>query len=290
MSPVFVVVVDVFVHEALEMVFVQNDHVIEQIPAAGTDEAFRHTVLPRALEAGALGLNAEALDCFNDFLIETPTAIEDQVLRRGIIWKGLAQLLDHPCTCRMFGDIELQNSSPIMGDDEEAVQYAEGKRRHDEEIHRGDHFAMVAEECSPSLCRLRISGRSSHPAQHRTLRDIETKHLELAMNPWRSPSPVFGNHAEDELAQFLVHAFSSRTLAMPGEPGLIELEAGSMPANNSLGLNEDQSSLPSRPEAPQHNPEESVGIGKPWPRAMSREDQNLLPQSQVFQEKMMACA
>jgi hypothetical protein len=31
-----------------------------------------------------------------------------------------------------------------------------------------------------------------------------------------------------------------------------------MPANNSLGLNEDQSSLPSRPEASQHDPEESI--------------------------------
>jgi hypothetical protein len=43
-----------------------------------------------------------------------------------------------------------------------------------------------------------------------------------------------------------------------------------MPADNSLGLNEDQSSLPSWPEAPQHNPEESIGIRKPEPRAMSR--------------------
>jgi hypothetical protein len=61
-----------------------------------------------------------------------------------------------------------------------------------------------------------------------------------------------------------------------------------MPTNNGPGLNKDQSSPPSRPEAPQHNPEESVGIRKTRPWAMSREDQNLLPQSQVFQEKMMA--
>jgi hypothetical protein len=141
---------------------------------------------------------------------------------------------------------------------------------------------MIFQKRHPSLRRLGISRSLSHPAQHRTLRDIETKHFELAMNPWRSPSFVFGNHAKDELAQFLVHAFSSRTIAMPGEPGPIELEASSMPANNSLGLNEDQSSVPSRPEAPQHNPEESVGIGKPWARAMSREDQNLLPQGQVL--------
>jgi hypothetical protein len=61
-----------------------------------------------------------------------------------------------------------------------------------------------------------------------------------------------------------------------------------MPTDNRLGSNKDQSSQPSRPDTPQSNPEETIGTGKPWPRAMSREDQNLLPQSQVFQEKTMA--
>jgi hypothetical protein len=43
-----------------------------------------------------------------------------------------------------------------------------------------------------------------------------------------------------------------------------------MPANDSLRLNEDQGSPPSRPEVPQHNPKESVNAGKSWPRAMPR--------------------
>jgi hypothetical protein len=182
----------------------------------------------------------------------------------------------------MPGHVELQNTPPVVSDDKETIKDAKRERRHCEEIHCSNRFTMIFQKRHPSLRRLGISRSLSHPAQHRTLRDIETKHFELAMNPWRSPSFVFGNHAKDELAQFLVHAFSSPTLAMPGEPGPIELEASSMPANNSLGLNEDQSSVPSRPEAPQHNPEESVGIGKPWARAMSREDQNLLPQGQVL--------
>jgi hypothetical protein len=60
-----------------------------------------------------------------------------------------------------------------------------------------------------------------------------------------------------------------------------------MPTNNGLGLNNDQSSPPSRPEALKHNP---GGIGQSSEnvaRAMSRENLNPLPQSQVFQEKMM---
>ena len=65
MSPVFVVIANVVGHKALEMTLVDHDHMIEQIAAAGTDEAFRHTVTLGALEAGALGLNAETLDCFS---------------------------------------------------------------------------------------------------------------------------------------------------------------------------------------------------------------------------------
>jgi hypothetical protein len=61
-----------------------------------------------------------------------------------------------------------------------------------------------------------------------------------------------------------------------------------MPTDNRLGSNEDQGFLPSRPDTPQSNPEKAISTGKPWPRAMSREDQNLLPQSQVFQEEMTA--
>jgi hypothetical protein len=107
------------------------------------------------------------------------------------------------------------------------------------------------------------------------------------MNPRRSPGFVFGHHTEDEFTQFPVQALSSRTLATPGKPGPIEPEASSMPTDKRLGSNEDQGPFPPRPGAPQHNPEESVGIRKTRPWAMSREDQNLLPQSQVFQEKVM---
>jgi hypothetical protein len=215
MRPVIVEVANVFVHEALEMAFVQNDDVIEQIPPAGTNEAFRYTILPRALKTGSLGLNPETLDRRKYLFTEISPTIKDQVLRRGIIGKRLADLLRHPCARRMLRHVEVKYASPVVRDDEEAVQHVEGKRRHSKEIHRGDCLAVIAEECCPSLCGLRISWRSSHPAQHGALRDIKTEHLELAMNPRRSPGFVFGYHAEDEFTQFPVHAFSSCTLAMP---------------------------------------------------------------------------
>jgi hypothetical protein len=48
----------------------------------------------------------------------------------------------------------------------------------------------------------------------------------------------------------------------------------------------DQGPLPFRPETPQSNVKETIGTGKPLAEAMSRQDHNLLSQSQVFQERM----
>lgn len=178
--------------------------------------------------------------------------------------------------------IEMKDAPPVMSNDEETVENAEGECRHGEEIHGGDRFAVIIQKSSPSFRRLRIPWCLPHPTQNSSLRYFPAEHLQFAMDSRSSPASVFGHHLEDEIAQFPAQAFPSCTLAMPGEPGPIELEPSSMPANNSLGLNEDQSSLPTRPEPPQHNPKESVGTGKPWPRAMSREDQNLLSQGQVL--------
>jgi hypothetical protein len=88
----------------------------------------------------------------------------------------------------MFGHIAVENPSPVMRNDEEAVQHAKLQCRHSEEVHRGDGFPMVTQERRPSLCWLRTPRRSPHPAQHGPLGNIEAKHSQLAMNAWRTPS------------------------------------------------------------------------------------------------------
>jgi hypothetical protein len=52
MRPVVVIVADVFVHQAFQMPFIKNDHVVEQIAAAVADPPLGNTVLPRTAEAG----------------------------------------------------------------------------------------------------------------------------------------------------------------------------------------------------------------------------------------------
>ena len=107
MSPIFMVVIDVLVQEALQMALIQHDHVVEQVTAAVADKALRDSVLPWAQQTRSLGLNTEALDRINHILIEVRAAIEYEIARRGVVRKRIPQLLDYPRTRRMSGHVEM---------------------------------------------------------------------------------------------------------------------------------------------------------------------------------------
>jgi hypothetical protein len=147
---------------------------------------------------------------------------------------------------------------------------------------------MIAQKGRPSLRRLRTPWRSPHPAQDGSLRNIEAKHGQLAVNAWSTPGRVLCYHAEDEFAQFDADTFPARANSMPRKPCPIDFESGLMPSHNSFRLNQNQRLLPSTPESPQHHPEQSVGNGKSRLWMSLLQDRKLLPKRQVFQQQVAA--
>jgi hypothetical protein len=248
MRPVLVVVADVLGHQPLQMTYVQNDDVIQQISSAISHPAFGDAVLPRASEVGLLGSDAEALYRADNLLVEVRSSIEDQIIRHCIVRKCFAQLLRNPQTTWMPGDVAVENPPSVVCNDEEAVQDAEGQRRHGKEIHRCNRFSVVVQESRPTLRQLRTPRSLPHPTRHRSLRHVEAEHSQFSMNTRRAPGRVLGYHAEDEFAQFFAYTPSSRTSAMPREPLPLQLESSVMPTNNGLRLDKDQRLLPSRPK------------------------------------------
>jgi hypothetical protein len=188
----------------------------------------------------------------------------------------------------MLGHVEVKNSPPIMRDNEEAVQDAKVQHWYGEEVHRCDNFTMIVQKGRPSFRRLRAPWRSPNPAQHRTLRNLEAKHLQLTVNSRCTPSLVLGHHAEDQGTQFPTHALSARSSSVSRNPRPIQLEDRPMPANNCLRLHDDQCPPPADPEPAQHHPEQFVGSSKSRRRMFLFENAELLPQRQVFQEQVPA--
>ena len=97
------VIVDVLNHEPFQVAFIEDDHMVEQVPTAVADPAFGNTVLPRTSEAGSLGLDAECLHGIEHFRIEAGAAVKDQVAGCRIVGKRLAQLLNDPSAGRVPG-------------------------------------------------------------------------------------------------------------------------------------------------------------------------------------------
>jgi hypothetical protein len=232
MRSVFMVITNVFADQAFQMPFVENNHMVKQVPSAIANPTLCNTVLPRTSEAGSCWLDAEALHGVDYFFIEACAAIEDQVFGSRVVGECLAQLLDNPGAGRAICRVAMKDTPPIMGNDEEAVKHAEGKRRYREEVHCCNGLTMIAQKGSPTPCRLRTPRRFPYPALYRALRKIESKHFEFSMNSGRAPCLVLGDHAENDLSQFPAHTLSSCSAPASRKPRPIQLEALAMPANN----------------------------------------------------------
>lgn len=285
---VLVVVTYVLVDEAFQMPFIEHDHMVKQIAAAVANPTLGHAVLPRALERRSDLFDSKNLDCLDDLGAEDRIAVVDQILWRSIVRERLAQLLNDPSAGRVFGNVVVLDSSPVMRNDKEAIEHAKGQRRHSEEIHCGDGFAMIAQKRRPVTRPFRVPGRFSHPAQHSSLGDVEAEHLQLTTNTRRAPGRVFGDHTEDEFLQFFARRPSSHAHSTPGDPFPVQLESGAMPADDGFRLDEDQCALPSRPETPQQMPKQFAESRKSRLRMPGFQDGKLLPQGKIFEQKFPA--
>jgi hypothetical protein len=101
--------------------------------------------------------------------------------------------------------------------------------------------------------------------------------LKFSMDSRRAPRRILRHHPEDEFAHFLASRSSAHADSGPRSPIPVQLEPGSMPANDRIRLHQDQRLSPPGPEATQHNPEEWVVIRESWLRTASTQDRELLP-------------
>src|SRR5215471_21850069 len=128
MSSVLVIIANIFEAEPYQMSLVQRDHVIQHLTAYAPHPSFRHSVLPRTANARP--------DHFDPTRFQKAT----HLAWRG---QGLSKLLQNPIARRMPSGVEMENTTPMMLDDEETVQHTETQPGHGEEIEGGDHLPAV---------------------------------------------------------------------------------------------------------------------------------------------------
>ena len=144
----------------------------------------------------------------------------------------------------MFGDVEVQNATAIVADDEEAVEYGEGEGGNGEEIHRGDGFLVVTQKGQPALGWISVCGNSFHPARNRSFGEIKTEHQKLAVDTGSSPARVLGHHLEDEIPNLF--GCLSPTDGLPGlrNHPPVPTESGAVPSDDGFGCDDEERLFP----------------------------------------------
>ncbi len=156
----------------------------------------------------------------------------------------------------MRGDAEVDDLSSSVTDHKPGVQQSEPNGGDEQEVHRGDAVAVIAEECPPPLAMtmVRISFRESSRDSRKADRDPKLREF----SPDLSGAPaVLVCESTNEGLHLSWNRRSSGSALRDRSP--IQPEALSMPPDHSFGLNDDQDLFPSRPDLRQKDPEASIG-------------------------------
>ena len=150
-NTVLVVIADVLADDTTKVFFVHRDDVVEDLAAAAPNPSFGRSVLPWGVNARSFGFQSGGRQEANDVAVEDGIVIQNGVAIGGRLRKGFAKLLHDPICGRMSRDVEMQDSTAFVLDDEETVQHSETRGRNGEEVEGDDGLAVVVKKCEPFL-------------------------------------------------------------------------------------------------------------------------------------------
>src|SRR5688572_3808001 len=131
--------------------------------------------------------------------------------------------------------IEVQNSSPTVLDDKEAVECTKPQRGNCEKVEGGDYLAVVVQKRPPPLRFAFVMSAlgALQVARNRRFGNLESELAQFAVNARCAPCRIVGLHPPDQCADFLIHPGSAR---LPRPPPPIQTEASTMPGEDGLGV------------------------------------------------------
>jgi hypothetical protein len=100
------------------MALVQDDHVVQAVAADAANEPFHVGILPWALGANENLLNPHVSHPPPKGCAIDTVSITQQIPRRLVPRKGFYHLLSCPLRRGVFGDVEMDDAAPFMGQDE----------------------------------------------------------------------------------------------------------------------------------------------------------------------------
>jgi hypothetical protein len=120
--------------------------VIETLAADRAYESFREGILPRSLGGGEDFLDLHALHALAEMATIDRIAIAEEIGRGGVVREGLHDLLGGPSSRGMLGDVEVQDSTPRVREDDQDEEHMQARGGNGEEVDRHQVADVVGEE------------------------------------------------------------------------------------------------------------------------------------------------
>jgi hypothetical protein len=129
-----VIILKILGQDSVQMSFAEHDHMIQTIPAYGTDDSFAIRVLPGGPGCNQDFLDAHAFHAFLEVVAVDAIAIADEKPRCLFVRESIDDLLGGPFGMRICGNVEEDDLSPVMPEYDEDVQNPERDCGNSEEV------------------------------------------------------------------------------------------------------------------------------------------------------------
>ena len=130
---------------------VDHDHMVQAFSANTSDNPFRIAVLPRTPGRYRNLSDTQSIHSCTEIMTIDPITISYLVARHGVAGKRFHYLLRRPSSCRVFRNIEMQNTAAVMCEDHEDIQHTKLYGRNRKEVDR-DHLAdVISKKRHPGL-------------------------------------------------------------------------------------------------------------------------------------------
>ncbi len=257
--PILMMVFNVRPEELAKVVFLEGYNMVQELSPERAAPSLAESVLPWASHRPPHRNRAKGPSELVNGAGELGVVVIDQRLGRAFERERFPQLLSDPGCTGCSRHAEVDDRMPGVVDKDEDVQHVEGDRGNREEVHGGNALAVVPQGGLPAVDLVRLSGAARHVARDCSLGDVESQHLQLAMDARRAPTSVAG-HPYDQPTDFAINSRTARR-ASSRFPGREETEAPSMPTDDGVRLNDDQGVAPAG-QTMKQDPEEAVALRK----------------------------
>src|SRR5215472_16304820 len=140
----------------------------------------------------------------------------------------------------MGGHIEVEDATPVMGQDQKYIKDLETESGHGEEVDGDQLLGMILQEGAPGL-RRRPAG-AHHVLTYAALPDVDAEFEQLTVDAGCTPT-ILSTHLANQVSKLAGNHGSSR-LAAAHLPGPEQAKAGTMPGHDGLGSDDGQHRAP----------------------------------------------